>query len=73
MIESPVLQELKDEWTREAVIEDLMMFLVSRFGAKAEDLITELKAIGDETRLSELIKLSATCRSLAAFRKALAR
>ncbi len=72
MIESPLLQELKEEWTREAVIGDLMTFLAGRFGAKAESLETELKAIGDEARLKELVKHAATCRSLAAFRKRLA-
>jgi hypothetical protein len=76
MIESPLLQELKAEWTqeamREAKIEDLMTFLVGRFGSKAESLETEIKAIGDEARLKELIKYAATCRTLGSFRKQLA-
>ncbi len=76
MIESPVLQELKEEWTREAtreaVIEDLMTFLVGRFGVKAAVLETALKAIDDASRLKELIKHAATARSLNSFRKQLA-
>ena len=72
MIESPVLQELKQEWTREAVIEAIMTVLVVRFGTKAEVLDTEIKAIDDTSRLRELIKHVATCRTLGAFRKKLA-
>ena len=71
MIESPVLQELKEEWTREAAIEALMTFLVGRFGTKAQAIETEIKAIDDTARLRELIKHAATCRTLAAFRKKL--
>jgi hypothetical protein len=72
MIESPVLQELKEEWTREAAIEYLMTFLVARFGAKAGELENSLKAIDDASRLKELVKHAATARSLNSFRKQLA-
>jgi hypothetical protein len=80
MIESPVLQELKEEWTREAAraasretaLEALMTVLVARFGTKAESLETELKPISDEARLRELVRHAATCRTLASFRKKLA-
>ena len=72
MIESPVLRELKAEWTREGEVKALMTFLVGRFGAKAEALETELQAIVDEERLKELLKHAATCRSLNSFRKQLA-
>jgi hypothetical protein len=76
MIESPVLQELKEEWTREAareaVIGDLMTFLVGRFGDKAGELENSLKAIDDASRLKELVKHAATARSLNSFRKQLA-
>jgi hypothetical protein len=71
MIESPVLQELKEEWTREAAIEDFMTFLVGRFGEKAAALENSLKAIDDASRLKELIKHAATARSLNSFRKQL--
>jgi predicted transposase YdaD len=75
MIESPVLRELKEEWTREATreaaIEDLTTVLVARFGAKAGALEAELKAIDDASRLKELIKLAATARTLSSFRKQL--
>ena len=72
MIESPVLRELKEEWTREAAIEVLMTFLLARFGDKAGALENSLKAIDDAARLKELIKHAATARSLNSFRKQLA-
>ena len=71
MIESPLLQELKEEWTREGEIRALMTFLTGRFGAKAESLETELKSIDDEARLRALVKHAAKCRNLAAFQKML--
>jgi hypothetical protein len=71
MIESPVLQELIAERTRETLIKAVIDFLVARFGPKAEALETEIKGIADEARLNELVKLAATCRSLASFRKKL--
>ena len=79
MIESPLVQELKKEWTeegkreglREGEIKALMTVLIRRFGARAEALETEVKAIGDDARLKDLLEHAATCRSLAAFRKKL--
>lgn len=71
MIESPVLQELIAERTRETMVRDVIDLLVARFGPKAEALETELEAIGDEARLKELVKLAATCRARSSFRKQL--
>jgi uncharacterized protein (TIGR02391 family) len=75
MIESPLFQELKAEWTqetaRETTIRNLMRFLVGRFGAKAKALETEMKAINDEARLDGLVEHAATCRTLGSFRKQL--
>ncbi len=71
MIESPVLQELIAERTRETMVRDVTDFLVARFGPKAEALEADLTAIGDEARLKELVKLAATCRTLGSFRKQL--
>ncbi|MFI5460801.1 MAG: hypothetical protein ACHRXM_35770, partial [Isosphaerales bacterium] len=72
MIESPLVDELKAEWTRETMIRIVIDFLVARFGSKAQALETELKAIDDEARLQELVKHAATCRTLGSFRKQLA-
>lgn len=76
MIESPVLQELKAEWTREAAREAtreaqrraIIDFLVARFGTEAEQLGTELDTIDDETRLRELVRLAAVCPDVKTFR-----
>ena len=62
MIESPVLQELKNEWTREGAKEmareATIRVLVARFGEKAGELKAELDAIDDTTRLEQLITLA---------------
>ena len=78
MIESPLLDELKAEWTlearreatRETARRAILKFLEARFGAAACSLETQLKTI-DENRLDDLLSLAATCRSLASFRKKL--
>ena len=80
MIESPVLQELKAEWTREvpgscpleAKRRTLVHVLVARFGPEAEEIATRLETIADEARLKDLIKLAAYCADLQSFRKELA-
>jgi hypothetical protein len=75
MIESPVYREIVEEAERkgatEARQEDILDLLVDRFGPAAMALEVELKAV-EFDRLSELLKLAAKCRSLAAFRKHLA-
>ena len=76
MIESPVLQELKAEWTREAAREaklrTLVDVLVARFGPQAEEIATQLETIADDARWKELVKLAALCSDLQSFRKELA-
>jgi hypothetical protein len=67
MIESPLLQELKAEWERE----NIAKVLEARFGVAGQVLGSDLNVI-DEDRLDDLLKLAATCRSLASFRKKLA-
>ena len=76
MIESPVLQQLKDEWTREAAnargnVKRSSESWSPASGKKADELKAELDAIDDKTRLEELITLAARCRNLEAFRKRL--
>ena len=72
MIESPVLQELKAEWTREDKRRTIVDFLVERFGPEAEEIATQLETIADDARLKKLIKLAAVCSDLPSFRKELA-
>jgi len=71
MIKSPLVQELIQVLTAERTRATLIEILVPRFGAKAQALETELKAIDDEARLQELVKHAATCRTLGSFRKQL--
>ena len=68
MIESPLLDELKAEWTR-ARREHTQVPRCS-FRARCRGVEDELKAI-DERRLEDVLSLAATCRSLASFRKKL--
>jgi hypothetical protein len=72
MIESPLIDELKAEWTREATIDTtqraIVKFLEARFGVAARALTPTLKTVDDD-RLDDLLTLAATCRSLASFRK----
>jgi len=80
MIESPLLDELKAEWTRELKAEwtreakaewtreAIFKILEARFGIAARALEAELKTV-DEDRLDDLLALAATCRTLASFRK----
>jgi len=80
MIESPVLQELKAEWTRDAAREAALQtkrriildFLVARFGPEAEEIATQLETIADDARLKELVKFAPYCADLPSFRKELA-
>jgi predicted transposase YdaD len=83
MIESPLLQELRKEWTeqgkrvgkregkREGEIKAIVTVLVERFGTEAESVATALERIDKATHLQELLRHAATCRSLASFRKKL--
>ena len=69
MIESPVLQQLKAEWTYEAHRKDVIKFLVARFGDEAKGLRAKLDMIDDEARLEELVEAAGTSPDLEAFRK----
>jgi hypothetical protein len=72
MVESPVLLELKAEWTREGNRRDIIDVLVTRFGTLAEVIETDLNTIDDEKRLKQYVKLAAACTDLEAFRGQLA-
>jgi hypothetical protein len=68
MIESPVLQQLKTEWTQEGERKTIIKVLAARFGDEAEDLRATLDMIDDEARMEELVRAAATCPNLEAFR-----
>jgi hypothetical protein len=67
MIESPLIQEILADVRRE----DILTVLTSRFGIAVHEIEADLKTVEDAERLNELIKLSASCRSLKSFRKQL--
>jgi hypothetical protein len=66
---SPIVREVRAEWTREGKQAMILDLLVDRFGTKARKLWTRLKAIEDDARLIELTKLAVTCPDLDTFRK----
>ncbi len=74
MIESPVYQEIVEESRREGEIKAsqraILNFLEARFGADAQALEVELKAV-EFDRLMELIKFAGKCPDLASFRERL--
>ena len=70
MIESPVLQELRKEWTTEGKRDAIAKVLQARFGSVASALEPELKSVQDD-RVDNLLDIAATCRGLASFRKQL--
>jgi len=49
----------------------LLIALESRFGAKARELESRIRAIEHKDLLQELLELAATCRTLGSFRKQL--
>jgi len=71
MINSPLLEGIRDEirlWTiRDLVRENLSL----RFGEIPEDRLAALEAMGDEKRLRALSRWATTCPSLEAFVEAL--
>jgi hypothetical protein len=67
MIESPVLQELKAEWTRETTCNAIARVLAARFRVDAKSLEAELKSVDDD-HLGNLVELAATCPNLESFR-----
>jgi len=70
--QSPILQELQEEWIHRGKRRMILDLLVDRFGPPALELETELKNITDDSRLKELNKLAFTCPDLDSFRKKLA-
>ena len=63
MIESPLIQDLIAERTYHY----LVTVLETRFGTIPLELVTALRAVTDEKKLSELFRLATSCSDLAAF------
>jgi hypothetical protein len=70
MIESPLIEEFKAEWTRETRQRDLMRILHARFGVESRNIEFELNSMKDEN-LDVILDLAATAATLASFREQL--
>ncbi len=70
MIESPLLEELKAEWTRETTLKYILKLLQAHFGVEGRDLEFALNSVKDE-HLDEIFDLAATATTLASFREQL--
>lgn len=71
MIESPVLQELKAEWTADAKAEAVLRVLEGRLGPISPDVRAAVLAEKNGVRLNALLDRAAVCPSLEAFRAGL--
>jgi len=69
MIESPLLQEFVAEGRRK----DILTILETRFGEVPLDVSEAIQSVVDEDRLTDLVRKSASCPDLDAFRNAIAR
>lgn len=67
MIDSPVLDEVKELIRVRNTQELVAAVLDARFGAVPADRIAALNSVTDETRLKALLRLAATCPDLDAF------
>jgi hypothetical protein len=70
MIESPVIQEILAEREQDTKRKDIVSVLRARFGDTVQAVRSELDSV-EGTKLDEMLKRAATCRSLASFRKKL--
>ena len=73
MIESPILQELRAQWTREGAVRTRQRTDIARILKNRWDLGTGtgtgIEGNWRRAQLDDLLDLAATCRSLASFRK----
>ena len=71
MIESPILQELKAEWSGEATLkakrQSIARCLYGRFGADPGETTAALAGIVDEATIDELTEFAAVCPDLETF------
>ncbi len=71
MIESPLIEELVAENTRETMQRAILAFLDARFGAVPQDLADQIRAVSEEDRLSDLVRKAGSCGDLESFRNLL--
>lgn len=71
MIESPLLDELRAEWTASAMMDvktdDILSVLQARFGPVPQDLGDAIRRIKDLSLLDALLEAAAKCQDMATF------
>ena len=72
MIESPLIQELRQEFMAQRGHKDVLLVLAVRFGSVPPEIEAAVRAIQDEARLDLLVDWAALCPDLEAFRTRLA-
>jgi len=73
MLETPFLDEIVREKTRETTQPAIAGFLEARSGEVPPDLLEAIKSVVDEQQLKGLVRSAAVGPDLAAFRRAVAR
>lgn len=67
MIESPVLDEVKELIRAQAFRKNVLAVVEVRFGSVPSDRVAPLDSVTDETRLEALLRLAVTCPDVDAF------
>jgi hypothetical protein len=68
MIESPMIQELIAERTRQTTHRHILRYLTKRFGQVPEEVSAAVRLTTEEAALDTLLDLAIFCPDLAAFR-----
>ena len=71
MIESPLIQELLEQRSKQVQNQNILRILTLRFGALPEGLAAGVKAIQDDSTLAELMDFAVVSPDLEAFRQRL--
>src|SRR5262249_15757745 len=71
MIESPLIQELRDEFRRDSKVEDILHLLQERFGPAGPAIAAGLAQVKTDTQLLRLLLDAAHCASVQKFEERL--
>ena len=71
MIESPLLQELLEQRTKQTRCADLVRFLSACFGSLPETLVASLKSVDSDQVFDSLVDAAAVCPDLMSFQQRL--
>jgi hypothetical protein len=67
MIESPLIQELLEQRSKQVRNEAVLLILTERFGPVSERVASAVKSIQNNTELEALIRFAAVCSDVDAF------